>query len=91
MFAISPAVCGVHANTVNAVYLDLAARGWVEARRGSGVFVSHVECQPPDDGIHSFANAWVEEGSSRGHVEIERKSTFPEEAVHSSNAHLDFR
>src|SRR5262245_38012378 len=29
----------VHSNTVNAAYRDLAARGWVEFRKGSGVYV----------------------------------------------------
>jgi DNA-binding transcriptional regulator YhcF (GntR family) len=30
---------GVHSNTVNAAYRDLAKRGWVEFRKGSGVYV----------------------------------------------------
>jgi GntR family transcriptional regulator / MocR family aminotransferase len=30
---------GIHANTVSAAYRDLAARGWVSKRRGSGVYV----------------------------------------------------
>ena len=32
----------VHSNTISAAYGDLERRGWVESRRGSGVFV----CQP---------------------------------------------
>jgi GntR family transcriptional regulator len=31
----------VHSNTVSAAYGDLEGRGWVESRRGSGVFVCH--------------------------------------------------
>lgn len=29
----------IHANTINAAYRDLAARNWVEMRKGSGVYV----------------------------------------------------
>src|SRR5581483_11082173 len=29
----------IHANTVSAAYRDLAARGWVEFRKGSGIYV----------------------------------------------------
>src|SRR5215831_1131889 len=29
----------VHANTVSAAYRDLAQRGWLEFRKGSGVYV----------------------------------------------------
>ena len=30
---------GIHANTVSAAYRELEARGWLELRRGSGVYV----------------------------------------------------
>ena len=30
---------GIHSNTVSAAYRDLAARGWVELRKGSGIYV----------------------------------------------------
>src|ERR1051325_10212815 len=29
----------IHSNTVSAAYRDLAGRGWVELRRGSGIYV----------------------------------------------------
>ncbi|HKP13693.1 MAG TPA: GntR family transcriptional regulator, partial [Blastocatellia bacterium] len=29
----------IHANTVSAAYRDLAERGWVEFRKGSGIYV----------------------------------------------------
>jgi DNA-binding transcriptional regulator YhcF (GntR family) len=32
----------VHANTVSAAYRDLASRGWVEFRKGSGVYVREL-------------------------------------------------
>lgn len=33
----------VHANTVSAAYRDLASRGWVEFRKGSGVYVRELK------------------------------------------------
>src|ERR687883_700682 len=33
----------IHSNTVSAAYRDLAGRGWVEFRRGSGVYVRPLE------------------------------------------------
>jgi DNA-binding transcriptional regulator YhcF (GntR family) len=57
----------IHSNTVSAAYRDLTARGWVEARRGSGVFVKAVNLRPPEEGIRTFVSAWVEEARSRGY------------------------
>jgi GntR family transcriptional regulator len=37
----------IHANTVSAAYRELARRGWVEFRKGSGVY---VRSRPQDDG-----------------------------------------
>lgn len=37
----------IHSNTVSAAYRDLAARGWVEPRKGSGIYV----CQHPSDNL----------------------------------------
>lgn len=36
----------IHSNTVNAVYRDLANRGWVEFRKGSGVYVCGIDERP---------------------------------------------
>jgi DNA-binding transcriptional regulator YhcF (GntR family) len=55
----------VHANTVSAAYQDLAARGWVKRKAGSGVFVCDFG-HGRGDGIETFVSAWVEEGLSRG-------------------------
>ena len=38
---------GIHPNTVSAVYRELASRGWVELRKGSGVYVSEMAARPP--------------------------------------------
>jgi len=56
----------VHPNTVSAAYQDLAARGWVKPKAGSGVFVCDIEHQGKGDGIDTFIHAWIEEGLSRG-------------------------
>jgi DNA-binding transcriptional regulator YhcF (GntR family) len=50
----------VHPNTVSAVYQELAARGWVKRKAGSGVFVSDIS------ELDAFVHAWLEEARSRG-------------------------
>ncbi|HZS03474.1 MAG TPA: GntR family transcriptional regulator [Blastocatellia bacterium] len=39
----------IHANTVSAVYSDLARRGWVDFRKGSGVYVRAFEDRARDN------------------------------------------
>jgi GntR family transcriptional regulator len=39
----------IHANTVSAAYRELAKRGWVEFRKGSGVYVRARNDEPVDD------------------------------------------
>ncbi len=56
----------VHANTVSAVYQDLAARGWVKRKAGSGVFVCDIKHPHAADEIDTFVHAWIEEARSRG-------------------------
>jgi DNA-binding transcriptional regulator YhcF (GntR family) len=56
----------VHANTVSAAYQDLAARGWVKRKAGSGVFVTDIVQRGKGHGIDTFVSAWIEEGLSRG-------------------------
>jgi len=56
----------IHANTVSAVYQDLAANGWVTAKAGSGVFVHDIKRDGAGDGIDSFVRGCIGEGLSRG-------------------------
>jgi len=60
----------VHPNTVTAAYQDLAARGWVKRKAGSGVFVCDIKHPGKGPGagddIDTFVHAWMEEGLSRG-------------------------
>jgi DNA-binding transcriptional regulator YhcF (GntR family) len=56
----------VHPNTVSTAYRDLAARGWVRQRRGSGVYVRDLKIPQPAGGIEAFVRTWIEEGLARG-------------------------
>ena len=56
----------LHANTVSAVYQDLAERGWVSRRRGSGVFVRHLEVPKDDGSLETFVRTCIDEGRTRG-------------------------
>jgi DNA-binding transcriptional regulator YhcF (GntR family) len=56
----------VHANTVSGAYRDLAARGWVEQRRGSGVYVRDGIVPEPFPDVEAFARAWMDDGLARG-------------------------
>lgn len=40
----------IHSNTINAAYRDLARRGWVDIRKGSGVYIRAVDGESPMDG-----------------------------------------
>ena len=53
----------VHANTVSAVYKDLAGRGWVSRRAGAGVFVSD---RSANSSLEAFARECVTAGLARG-------------------------
>lgn len=63
----------VHPNTISAAYRELARRGWVERRRGSGVYVRHPEFQATARGqleasIAAFLRALRESGFSHGEI-----------------------
>jgi DNA-binding transcriptional regulator YhcF (GntR family) len=56
----------IHANTVSAVYQDLATRGWVTRRAGAGVFVADRAASHPDESVEALARLFVQDGLSRG-------------------------
>jgi DNA-binding transcriptional regulator YhcF (GntR family) len=56
----------LHPNTVSAAYQDLAARGWVKRKAGSGVFVCDIQNHSKGEDIDTLVGAWIEEGLSRG-------------------------
>lgn len=64
---------GVHRNTVLAAYRELTAEGWLEARRGSGTFISS---ELPDAQPRSFAPR----ASSRDRLGFDVEAIAPPEA-----------
>jgi Predicted transcriptional regulators len=67
---------GIHSNTVSAVYRELAGRGWVEFRKGSGVYVSNTGERAPletrlelDQLISSFLQVARSRGFSLAEVQ----------------------
>ncbi len=56
----------IHANTVSAVYKDLAARGWVSQKRGSGVFVCAGRFAETEGRVEQFVRGCIDEGVARG-------------------------
>ena len=70
----------IHSNTVSAAYRDLAERGWVELRRGSGIYVrEHPGESTPiaglelDQLISAFLQAARERGYSLGEIQTRIK------------------
>lgn len=63
----------IHANTVSAAYRDLADRGWVKQRKGSGVYVRNVGAAAQSGGIDGFVRTWIEAAAAQGYplAEIE--------------------
>lgn len=58
---------GVHANTVSAAYRDLDARGWVELRKGSGLYVKQLQgAAPPDGSLDSLIESFLAETRAKG-------------------------
>lgn len=58
---------GIHANTVSAAYRDLAARGWAESRKGSGLYVRPVESTAPGDvSLDQLISHFLSETRARG-------------------------
>jgi len=64
----------IHANTVSSAYRELARRGWVEFRKGSGVYVLARNDEPIENGlaldqlITRFFRNLREEGYSLGEI-----------------------
>ncbi|HYI96342.1 MAG TPA: GntR family transcriptional regulator [Bryobacteraceae bacterium] len=56
----------IHANTVSAVYQDLAARGWVSQKHGSGVFVCAGRFGETESSVEQFVRGCIDEGVARG-------------------------
>jgi len=65
----------IHANTVSSAYRELARRGWVEFRKGSGVYVRERNDEPLENGlaldqlIARFFRTLREEGYSLAEIQ----------------------
>lgn len=57
----------IHGNTVLAVYQDLAQRGWVQSRPGSGVFVKELAWPHAAGGLDDLVRAFLREARALGH------------------------
>jgi len=57
----------IHANTVLAVYRDLAQRGWVRAQGGNGVFVREFKWTTGKGGLDELVRSWVEDAQTLGY------------------------
>ena len=61
----------IHSNTVSAAYRDLAERGWVELRRGSGIYVREQKGnhQPGAElGLDQLINAFLQAAREHGYA-----------------------
>ena len=67
----------IHSNTVSAGYRELASRGWVEFRKGSGVYVSELAAEPKFEGLlelDHLASAFLKTARSKGFAADEIRS-----------------
>ncbi len=59
----------IHSNTVSAAYRELARRGWVKFRKGSGVYVSELGAEPKLEGLlelDHLASAFLKTAREKG-------------------------
>jgi len=72
----------IHANTVSSAYRELARRGWVEFRKGSGVYVRARNDEAIDDGlaldqvIARFFRNLREKGYSLAEIQVGIQRSF---------------
>src|SRR5689334_934648 len=65
----------IHPNTVSAAYRDVEARGWLEVRKGSGVYVQSVPKATEKSSLDELIQEFLEETRRRGFTAAEvRKS-----------------
>jgi DNA-binding transcriptional regulator YhcF (GntR family) len=56
----------IHSNTVSAAYRDAEARGWLEVRKGSGVYVRDVRHTAEKSSLDELIEGFLEETRRRG-------------------------
>lgn len=57
----------IHPNTVSAVYRTLGGEGWVDQRRGSGVFVRPQRSLQSQAGVDTYVRACFQQGLASGY------------------------
>jgi len=56
----------IHSNTVSAAYRDVEARGWLQARKGSGVYVRDQHRVSENSSLHELIENFLAETRARG-------------------------
>jgi len=56
----------IHSNTVSAAYRDVETRGWLEARKGSGVYVRDQHRASENSSLHGLIENFLAETRARG-------------------------
>lgn len=56
----------IHSNTVSAAYRDVQERGWLEVRKGSGVYVRDVRQAAEESSLDQLIEGFLEETRRRG-------------------------
>ena len=56
----------IHSNTVSAAYRDVEARGWLEVRKGSGVYVQDVRQTSEKSSLDKLIEGFLDETRRRG-------------------------
>lgn len=56
----------IHSNTVSAAYRDVEARGWLEVRKGSGVYVREIRQTTEKSSLDELIEGFLEETRRRG-------------------------
>src|ERR1700674_3918911 len=65
----------IHSNTVSAAYRDIEARGWLEVRKGSGVYVCDLRPAPGHSSLDELIENFLVETRAQGFAAAEvRKS-----------------
>jgi DNA-binding transcriptional regulator YhcF (GntR family) len=61
----------IHSNTVSAAYRDVEARGWLEVRKGSGVYVRDVRQATEKSSLDQLIEGFLEETRRQGFTAAE--------------------
>ena len=66
----------IHSNTVSAAYRDVETRGWLEARKGSGVYVRDQHRASENSSLHGLIENFLAETRARGFSSAEVRESL---------------